>query len=180
MSKPRLVEVVQGAWNTKQIVVFPSVGEMFKDATRKKIVDYSLIAHGVFVNATAMHVSDPKRVSQLKLAIQMRVVEKEGWLALTPPDFEGGWKADLAIASYLCESGDMVAAFDTLVKIRAEATVGSSVHHMAVQNLNSMYKQVRPQLPAHETQVGPLSAEVLVLMRQFWEWMASLPDGDEK
>jgi len=174
------LEVVQGAWNTKQIVLFPSAGEMFTDATRKKIVSDSLEAHALFVKATALDASDPHRASLLKLAMQMRVDEKARWLALTPPDLDGGWKADLAIASYLWEACDMVAAFDTLARIRAESPVGSSVHRMAAQNLHSMYKQVRPQLPAHETQHGSVSAEVLVLVRRFWEWVASLPDGDDK
>jgi hypothetical protein len=42
--------------------------------------------------------------------------------------------------------------------------------------MEAMYQQV----PRHETQSRTVSVEVLELVEQFWEWVAMLPEGDEK
>jgi len=174
------VEIVQGAWNTTQVVVFPSAGEMFTDPTRMHIVNLSLQAHALFVDAAAKPATDPSRMVLLRLAIQKRIEEKALWLALTPPDKEGGWKADLAMASYQWEETNMLHAFDTLTRVRNESPANTQVHQMALQNLQAMYRQVRLQLPSHETPVGMPSVEVLGLVRQFWEWVSLLPDGKKE
>jgi len=141
------------------------------------IVGLSLQAHALFVDAAAMDTTDP---NLLRLAIQKRIEEKALWLALTPADKEGGWKADLAIASYQWEASNMVAAFDTLTRVRNQCPASCQVHQMALQNLQAMYRQVRVQLPSHEIPVGLASVEVLGLVRQFWEWVSLLPEGDEE
>ena len=160
--------IVRGAYKTTHVVRFPMAGEMFQDETRQQIVNISLMAHGFFLEASLLDEENPARLAILRQAIETRQQEKARWLALQPPDEDGAWKADLAIASYLGQSGKMVAAFDQFMRIRTGAPENSLVCQTATANLKQMFEQVRSQIG----EVGPLgealSTEQLKAVRDFW------------
>jgi hypothetical protein len=146
---------------------------MFQDEARQQIVKISLLAHRFFLEASLLSENDPHRLAILKKAIDLRLQEKARWLAMEPADQDGAWKADLAIASYLGQSGNMLAALELFVSICECAPKNALVYQAANSNLKQMFQQVR----SHVADVGivgdTLSTLQLDAVRAFWMHMLS-------
>jgi len=160
--------IVRGACKTTHVARFPAASEMFQDEARQQIVKVSLLAHRFFLEASLLDEQDPNRLVILKQAIETRLHEKALWLAMKPADEDGAWKADLAIASYLGQSGNMVAAFDLFMCIRNGAPKHSLVCQTAIGNLKQMFQQVRSHVVDVGTVGDALSTEQLNAVRDFW------------
>jgi hypothetical protein len=160
--------IVRGACKTTHVARFPAASEMFQDEARQQIVKISLLAHRLFLEASLLPENDPRRLVILEQAIDTRLQEKARWLAMEPADQDGAWKADLAIASYLGQSGNMVAALELFVCICKCAPRQSLVYQAANSNLKQMFLQVR----SHVADVGvvgdTLSTLQLDAVRAFW------------
>jgi len=160
--------IVRGACKTTHVARFPAASEMFQDKARQQIVKISLLAHALFLEASLLPENDPRRLLILEQAIDTRLQEKARWLAMEPADQDGAWKADLAIASYLGQSGNMVGALELFVCICKCAPRHTLVYQAANSNLKQMFLQVR----SHVADVGivgdTLSTLQLDAMRAFW------------
>ena len=170
------VEVVKGAGNITHTTRFPCAEEMFKDGPRRAIVDISLQANQHYLEASLLQETDPARAILLDKAINLRSDEKRRWLALQPPDQHGAWQADLAIATYLSQKKNMVAAYDMLMSVHVGAPTDSLVYKTATQNMTQMFVQIRPWLTGGCTFSEMPSKEQFACIRTFWAWVESLPE----
>jgi len=170
------VHSVQGAYKTEHVARFPCPTEMFQDDVRREIVQISLDAHNLYSKASLLAESDSARTILLNVAINLRKEEASRWLALLPPDQDGAWKANLAIATYLCQKKDMVAAYDMLQSVYTGAPAESLVCKAATHNLTQMFEQIRSQLPGDCTFSAVPSMQQLACVRAFWVWENSLPE----
>jgi len=169
---------VPGTMNQTQCVLIPRGDTMFKDATRTAIVQLALSANQDFLQASLLDKANPARDEKLHVAMAKRLSEKAQWLALEIPDFNGAWKADLAVAVYHNQLGEMTKAFDVLMKIREDAPQSTEVWRLAVYNLVSMCNQARRFLPAEMSHSDRPTNDDLAIVRNFWEWYMRLPDGE--
>jgi len=167
---------VPGTMKQTQCVIIPRADTMFKDATRMAIVQLALSANQDFLQASVLDKANPARKEKLQVAMTKRLSEKTQWLALEIPDFNGAWKADLAMAAYHNQLGEMTTAFDVLMKIRQDAPQSSEVWRLAVYNLVSLRNQARRFLPAQMSYSDRPTDDDLVIVRNFWEWVVKLPD----
>jgi len=170
------VEVVKGAWKITHTTLFPCAEEMFQDGPRREIVDISLQANKLYLEASLLEETDPARAILLDEAINLRSDEKRRWLALQPPDQHGAWQADLAIATYLSQKKNMVAAYDMLMSVHVGAPTDSLVYKTATQNMTQMFVQIRPWLTGGCTFSEMPSKEQFACIRTFWAWVESLPE----
>jgi len=168
------VHTVQGAYKTEHTARFPCQAEMFQDDMRREIVQISLDAHTLYSKASDLEETDSARMIMLNMAINLRKAEASRWLALLPPDQDGAWKANLAIATYLCQKKDMVAAYDMLMSVYTEAPAESLVCKAATHNLTQMFEQIRSQLSGDCTFPTVPSMEQFDRVRVFWVWVESL------
>jgi len=167
------------ALNTTQTVLFPPTSTMFRDSARKDIVSISFRANAYFLHACSLPGTNTARGLLFEQAISTRWQEKQAWLALDPPDYDGAWKADLATASYYCQSEKMLQAFDMLFGIYNSAPPASNVWQLAVQNMRAMHQQAAA-VTLYTKGCIPLShpptPEQLLSVRDFWVWYLSLDD----
>jgi len=178
MSVPRhyhYLHAVAGTLQQTQVVVYRHESEMFKDPARLAIVDLSLSANNDFLSASIMAENDPRRAALLQTAIAKRLDEKRQWLEMQPPDVLGAFQADLALASYHNQAGDMVKSFDFLMEIRAGAPSGSMVYQMALKNLMAM-RETTSVFFRGAVWSDPATTDELGRLRQFWVQYMALPD----
>ena len=171
------IQVVPGTHKQTHVICFPEPSQMFQDETRSSIVQLSLSANCDFVRASGLHKDDPARAPTLHLAMGKRLREKERWLALEPPDQLGAWQAELAMASYHSQLGDMTTAFNVLLEIRKCAPTSSEVFRLANHNLVSMRNQARKFLPDHVLYSDTPTTDELEVVGKFWEYYMQLPDA---
>lgn len=166
---------VPGTLHQTQCVLIPRKENMFKDAARAAIVQVALSANQNFLEASMLDKTDPARKEKLLAAMAKRCSEKTQWLALEVPDLYGAWKADLAMAAYHNQLGEMLKAFDVLMELRQNAPHSSEVRRLAVHNLVSMRNQARRFLPATHSYSDNPTDDDLKIVRTFWEWFMQLP-----
>ena len=139
-------QVVLGNFKTRHVSYLPCAEEGFKDHVRSEIVETSMRAHNLYLKASLLPETNLVRIILFDEAVQIRLDERARWLALEPPDQDGAWKADLAIATYFCQKNEMVAAYDMLMSVRTGAPKNWLVYKVATKNLTQMFLQARSQL----------------------------------
>lgn len=160
------VLVVPGIDNHVHCVCYPPSSKMFKDVTRRNIVNLSLSANEDFVAASLLDKKQEHRKHLLEQAISKRIEEQALWKALDPPDLIGAWKADLAISAYHHQNDDMVSALDALMNIYENAPRESPVWQMCLLNLNTLMNQLQPFFPDAPRSNPPTTLQ-LMRVRQF-------------
>jgi len=132
----RSAVLAKGTGNCVQSVIYPSKGEMFKDAPRRAIVDLSLSATQHFLHACALESNDANRCVLLRGAVKKREDEKKMWLSLETPDPLGAlWRQDVAMVGYHVELKDMLVALDKLLEVRSSCFLNTMVWEAMEINL---------------------------------------------